>query len=147
MIDARDYWPTESWRTAEPEAVGMRAHPLDELDRALGSRYRHMNGIVVVRRGYVVFERYGAGWGPTDTHNVASVTKSFLSALVGIAIEDGCIDSVDQKVLEFFPEYVPGADETQKRILTLRHPRSLLAASKEQESHHHRLRGDPGERF
>ena len=123
----RDYWPTTSWRTAAPEAVGMRSEKLGELDALLRSRHRNVRGLVVVRKGYVVFEWYGAGCGPEDTHNVASVTKSVVSALVGIAIEAGFIRSVDQKVLEFFPEYVPGAGDLQKRTLTLRHLLTMTA--------------------
>ena len=107
--------------------MGLRAETLGELERLLPSRYRHVNGVVVVRRGYIVFEWYRLGYGTRDTHNVASVTKSVMSALVGIAIEAGYVQSVDQKILEFFPEYVPGAGDTQKRTLTLKHLLSMTA--------------------
>ena len=123
----RAYWPTMKWRTTEPEAMGMRPGKLGELEKLLQSRRRHVNGVVVVRRGYIVFEWYSAGCGVKDTHNVASVTKSVVSALVGIAIEAGYIQSVDEKVLEFFPEYTPGAGDTQKRTLTLRHLLTMTA--------------------
>ncbi len=117
----RDYWPTEEWQTAEPESMGMRRNMIPELDKALKSQYSSINGLVVVRRGYIVFERYNNGYSLEDTHNVASVTKSVTSALIGIAIDAGYIKSVDQKVLNFFPEYVPGAGDIQKRALTIRH--------------------------
>ncbi len=105
----------------------MRSGKLHELAALLRSRHRGVRGLVVVRKGCVVFEWYGAGCGPEDTHNVASVTKSVISALVGIAIEAGFIRSVDQKVLEFFPDYVPGAGDLQKRTLTLRHLLTMTA--------------------
>ena len=123
----RDYWPTANWRTAQPEAMGMRAEKLGELEKLLRSRQRHVNGVVVVRKGYIVFEWYRPGYGAGDTHNVASVTKSVISALVGIAIEAGFVQSVDQKILEFFPEYVPGAGDSQKRKLTLKHLLTMTA--------------------
>ena len=123
----RDYWPTANWRTAEPDAMGLRAETLGEMETLLRSRYRHVNGVLVVRRGYVVFEWYRPGYDARDTHNVASVTKSVMSALVGIAIEAGYVRSVDQKILEFFPEYVTGAGDTQKRTLTLKHLLSMTA--------------------
>ncbi|MFX0095336.1 MAG: serine hydrolase domain-containing protein, partial [Candidatus Hodarchaeota archaeon] len=64
---------------------------------------------------------------PDDTHNVASVTKSVISALIGIALDAGYIKSVDQKVLDFFPEYVPGAGDIQKRTITIRHLLTMTA--------------------
>ena len=123
----RDYWPGGQWQTAAPEAMGMRQEKLEELNQLLKSRQRNVHGVVVVRRGYVVFEWYSTECGPDVAHNVASVTKSVISALVGIAIESGFIRSVDQKVLEFFPEYAPAPGDTQKRTLTIRHLLTMTA--------------------
>ncbi|MCP4135707.1 MAG: serine hydrolase [bacterium] len=120
----RDYWPTREWRAADP---GMDRDKLLDLDRALQSQYKSINGIVVVRKGYIVFEKYARGFGPDDTHSVASVTKSFISALIGIAIDAGYIKSADQKVLDFFPEYAPNADDIQKRSLTIKHLLTMTA--------------------
>ena len=105
----------------------MRPEKFEELEKFLGSRQRSMHGVVVVRRGYVVFEWYGSGYCAADTHNVASVTKSVISALVGIAIEAGKVQSVDQKILEFFPDYVPDGGDTRKRRLTIRHLLTMTA--------------------
>ena len=120
----RDYWPTQEWQTAEPESVGMRPDKLLELDKALRSQYRSIDGMVVVRNGYTVFERYNNGFGPGDTHTVASVTKSFTSALIGIAIDAGYIKDIEQKVLDFFPEYSPSAGE---RTIRMRHLLTMTA--------------------
>src|SRR5687767_6169058 len=52
----RDYWPTQGWRTAQPEAVGMDATMVDEL-RAFGDDPEsNLNGIMVIKHGYVVTE-------------------------------------------------------------------------------------------
>ncbi|MEW5869311.1 MAG: serine hydrolase [Chloroflexota bacterium] len=123
----RDYWPTREWQTAPPECVGVRPEGLIELERALGSRYGSINGIVVVRKGYIIFERYQHGFGPEDTHPVASVTKSFTSALIGIAIDAGYLKDVDQKALDFFPEYIPAASDVQKRAVSIRHLLTMTA--------------------
>src|SRR5262245_49041728 len=101
--------------------MGMCAEKLAQLEMLLRSRLRGVRGVVVVRKGYVVFEWYRAGCGSEDARDVASVTKSVISALVGIALAAGYLRSVDQKVLEFFPEYVPDPGDTRKRNLTVRH--------------------------
>jgi CubicO group peptidase (beta-lactamase class C family) len=123
----RDYWPTREWRTQNPASLGMDPEKFTDLEHMLKSQYRNINGIVIVRKGYIVFERYYHGYSYLDTHNVASVTKSFTSALIGIAIDAGYIKSVDQKVLDFFPEYVPGTDDIQKRTITIRHLLTMTA--------------------
>lgn len=123
----RDYWPTKGWQTADPEDVGMDKDRLKDLETMIKSQYSNINGIAVVRKGYMVFERYYNGCGPLDAHHVASVTKSVISALVDIAIDAGYIKSIDQKVLDFFPEYVPDAGDIQKRTVTIRHLITMTA--------------------
>src|SRR5262249_1769542 len=108
-------------------AMGMREEKLAQLEMLLRSRLRGVKGVVVVRKGYVVFEWYRAGCGSEDAHNVASVTKSVVSALVGIALEAGHLRSAAQKVLEFFPGYAPGPGDTRKRNLTVRHLLTMTA--------------------
>ncbi|XVE33970.1 serine hydrolase [Wukongibacter baidiensis] len=100
---------------------------LTDFEYTINSKYKNINGIVVVRRGYIVYERYYNGYCSTDTHNVASVTKSFISALIGIAIDAGYIKSVDQKVLDFFPEYLSGADNISKSTITIKHLLTMTA--------------------
>jgi len=121
MSTQRDYWPTHQWQTAAPASVGYGSEKFAVLEQMIKSQYRNINGIVVVQRGYIVFERYDHGYGPEDPHHVASVTKSVISALVGIALDAGYIQSIDQKVLDFFPEYVPAANGSPKRAVTIRH--------------------------
>ena len=123
----RDYWPTRAWRETAPADRGMNPAKLNELEGLIRGPYKSINGIVVIRRGYLVFERYGSGFGPDDTHNLASVTKSFISALTGIALDAGLLKSVDQKILDFFPEYIPGPGDLQKRTLSVKHLLTMTA--------------------
>lgn len=117
----RNYWPTIAWQTLEPATLRIDADKLSVLDSKIPSEYSEINGIVVVRNGYIVYEKYDHGCGPEDTYHVASVTKSIISALIGIAIDSGYIQHVDQKVLDFFPEIEQKADPQQKREITIRH--------------------------
>ena len=98
----RSRWPTTLWQTLAPATVGMDADKLSGLDTWIKSDYPDIHGIVVVRHGAIVYEKYDHGYGPEDRHHVASVTKSIISALIGIAIDAGYIQHADQKVLDFF---------------------------------------------
>lgn len=99
----RNYWPTKDWQTSDPVTLGMDAEQLSELEAKIKTDYSNINGILVVRNGYIAYEQYFNGYGPNDLHHVASVTKSILSALIGIAIDAGFIKDVDQEVLDFSP--------------------------------------------
>ncbi|HDX9578392.1 TPA: serine hydrolase [Bacillus pseudomycoides] len=112
-------------QTRNPETLRMDAEKLSKLESIIKSDYSNINGIVVVRKGYIAHESYYNGYGPDDTHHVASVTKSIISALIGIAIDAGYIRNVDQKVLDFFPEYVPNT--AKKQQITIRHLLTMTA--------------------
>jgi CubicO group peptidase (beta-lactamase class C family) len=85
----RDYWPTAGWRTATPNQQGMDPAVLDDLDTIVPASYPQVRSVLVVRHGNLVVERYWQGVTASDGHNSLSVTKSFVSALVGIALGDG----------------------------------------------------------
>lgn len=80
------------------------------LDLALdaGDRYdKLIKSVLVTVDGQPVYQRYSPDSGPEVTHNVYSVTKSVLSMLIGIAIEEGAIAGVDQTLAQLLPRYVP----------------------------------------
>jgi CubicO group peptidase (beta-lactamase class C family) len=120
-------WPTTEWQAGDPATLMMNSEKLAELEPIIKSDYSNINGIVVVRNGYIAYEKYFNGYGPDDTHHVASVTKSIVSALIGIAIDAQYIKNADQKVLDFFPEYVPDTADKQKQEITIRHLLTMTA--------------------
>ena len=76
--------------------------------------------MLVIRHGRLVAEEYFDEPTRTTPMPVASVGKSILGALVGIAVDEGYV-SLDQRSIDFFPEYdVPGLDR-RKRDITIRH--------------------------
>ena len=80
-----------------------------------------MYSMLVVRHGRLVAEGYFDTQTRTTPMPVASVCKSVLSALVGIALDEGYLVSLDQRMIDFFPDYdVPGLDR-RKRDITIRH--------------------------
>ncbi|WP_432403164.1 serine hydrolase domain-containing protein [Wukongibacter sp. M2B1] len=123
----RSYWPTIEWQTLDPSTLKMDSKKLSELDPIIKSEYINMNGISIVRNGYIAYERYYNGYGPDNTHHVTSVTKSIISTLIGIAIDAGYIKNVNQKVLDFFPEYVSYDTDSQKRKITIGHLLTMTA--------------------
>ena len=80
-----------------------------------------LKSLIVIKDGNVVIEKYMHGGAPDQTIDLKSASKSILSAVLGIAIRDGYIKGIDQRVVDFFPEY--SLDEFDPRIsdLTIEH--------------------------
>ncbi len=114
----REYWPTSGWKSSTPEQQGMDSAKLQIADEFIQNRLPDAFSLLVVKNGYLVFEKYYSWGSPEKIAVVHSVTKSVTSALIGIALEKGYLDSVDQKLIEFFPEYV--SDDLDPRIEGIR---------------------------
>lgn len=111
------------WPVASPASQGIDAAALEVISRrAEAGEFGQLHSLLVVRGGRLVFERYYRGWGMHQMHTVQSVTKSVTSALVGIAIAEGAIRSVDQPISDFFPEHASTfSGDARKQRLLLRH--------------------------
>ncbi|MGY3777105.1 serine hydrolase domain-containing protein [Isobaculum melis] len=110
-----------------PEQIGMSSEELSKLEGVINTEYRNLTGIVIARKGQLAYEHYLNGVTAKAPQKVASVTKSVISALIGIAIDQGLIESVDQKVLAFFPEYIVHPAEIQKKAVTIKHLLTMTA--------------------
>lgn len=127
----------DGWRTASLDEVGIDEKEIIEaVERINDGTYQNIHSVLIVKDGKLVFEEYFSGYtwdyndpqfkgeltdyGIDTLHNLASVTKSFTSALVGIAIDQGFIQGVHEKVFAFFPEYAHLSDG-RKGAITLEH--------------------------
>ena len=97
------------WSVSTPAAEGLDVARLERLVATLeaGREYPDLHSLLVVRNGRLVLEAYFDGWSADRLHTLQSVSKSFTSALVGIAIDRGAIEGVEETVVDFFPEWLP----------------------------------------
>lgn len=106
----------------------MNKEKAKELETIMQRDYQNIAGIVVEKNGVKLYESYLNGYSAHDAVHVASVTKSIFSVLLGIAIDLGYIENIEQKVLDFFPEFhiQPGEKTIQqitiKNLLTMTAP-------------------------
>jgi CubicO group peptidase (beta-lactamase class C family) len=117
---ARDYWPTAGWRTASATDQGVDGAALAQLGDQVARGYPQIRSVLVVRHGYLVYERYWHGLDRLDGHDLHSVTKSVIGALVGIAVGEGKIESLDQSLGELLAGQFPErADPRLARVTVL----------------------------
>ena len=123
--------------TASLDQAGMDPALIAEaIDRVKKGKYEEVHSILIVKDGKLVLEEYFRGhrfkydgknqhgelvdFDRGTIHNLASVTKSFTSALVGIAVDQGFIKDVNDKVFSYFPEYSHLNDPNKDKV-TIEH--------------------------
>jgi len=101
-----------------------------KLGEKIEDEYENIAGVCILKNGEKVYEEYFNGFSPEDTVHIMSVTKSIISALIGIAIDKGYIKSPDQKVLDFFPDYTVKRGEKTIQNVTIKNMLTMTAPYK-----------------
>jgi CubicO group peptidase (beta-lactamase class C family) len=102
---------------------------LDELvNKIEDGDYGNIHSLIIIHNDSLALEEYFMEWNRHMLQFCASVTKSFTSAAIGIAIEEGYISGVEEKLLNFFPEYddIENLDE-RKESITLENVLTMTA--------------------
>ncbi len=127
----------DGWETASLNDVGMDENTvLGAVNRIQNGYYLEIHSIVIVKENKLVFERYFPGhdfnyrgenfhgdfinYNRDKVNNTHSATKSIASALVGIAVDKGFINSVDEKIFSYFTNY-SNINNTDKDKITVKH--------------------------
>jgi len=113
-------WPTEEWATSTPEAQGMSSEELTAFFNTWSQPQFNFDSMVVVRHGHIVAEAYGPLTQPQDLRQMASVSKSITSALIGVMLQEGVLESLDTPVMDLFPNRTIANIDAKKEALTVR---------------------------
>ncbi len=165
---AAPYWPTAGWRSSTPEEQGMDSGLLSAMLGEILEENYAIDSVTIVRNGYMVVDVSIHPFSSTSKHNIYSCTKSVVSALVGIAINQGYIEGLNQSVLSFFPQRTIANRDANKEAMTLEHLLTMTTGFQCQDSYLYRwsglnqmrdsedwvqfvldlpMEGEPGERF
>ncbi|MCH8551056.1 MAG: beta-lactamase family protein [Natronospirillum sp.] len=98
-----------------------------EQARQAFSQYNRLHTVIAAHQGEIFFEETWGGPGPFEPVNIKSVSKTILSALVGKAIEEGVIESVDQPVVDLLSNRVPANADPQVDDITVGNLLSMQA--------------------
>ncbi len=134
-VDPADYAPVRGrdWKVSTPAEQGLDSAALARLySSAAATETTH--SVLVVRNGCLIAEAYFHGGAIDRKERLQSVTKSFTSALVGIALDKGFLSSVDQHMIEFFPELSPRVSDPRKKRITIRQMLQMRAGYPWEES-------------
>ena len=117
---AEDYFPGENWETASVEEVGLAENKVAELFEMTFEDDATMSAILI-KDGYIVYEQYADGFDQNSFGTSWSTAKSYYAALIGISLDRGEIDSLDDPVSKYVESYLTPEKEniTIRQILNM----------------------------
>lgn len=123
----QDYWPTQEWQTSTPEEQGMRSGRLDKMDEYIElNNWRYfMDSLLIIRNGYIVYERYRSETQRTQPHHIYSCTKVITSTLVGMCVDANNITSLQNSAMGYFLDYSFDDPTHAKEAITVQHLLSM----------------------
>lgn len=107
---------TDAWPTTTPEEQGIDSAKLADVLLAIQAQILDIHSVILIRDGKIVVDASFYPYDGTTPHDLASVTKSVTTTLIGIAIDQGKL-RLDDPVLSFFPDRtVANRDERKERM-------------------------------
>lgn len=134
-LAAVDYSPIsgEDWPVSTPEAQGLDPDLVARLYFD-ASDLETLYSLLVVKDGFLIGEQYFNGGSVDKKTLIQSASKSYISALIGIAIDEGCLSSIDEKMIQFFPEVAAEVTDPRKREITVRQMLQMRAGYPDEET-------------
>jgi len=111
--------PRDDWEISTPSEQGLDPMLVAQVYYN-AAELETLYSLLVVKNGYLIAEGYFNEGSIDQKDRLQSVTKSYTSALVGIALDQGYLSSVDQKMLDFFPEVADQITDPRKEQITIR---------------------------
>jgi len=134
-LEAVEYTPLpgDDWKVSTPAEQGLDPMLVAELYYNV-AELETIYGLLVIKNGHLIAEGYFNEGSVEQKALLQSAAKSYTSALVGIALDQGYLSSVDQKMMDFFPEFADQITDPRKEQITIRHMLQMRAGYPWEES-------------
>jgi CubicO group peptidase (beta-lactamase class C family) len=103
QVPTASYWPTQGWRASTPEEQGFDSAKLAEGLQAIHAQNINIHSLTIIRNDDLILDAYFYPYDGEAFHEIASVTKSVMTTLIGIAADRGML-SIKDKMVSFFPD-------------------------------------------
>ena len=103
-----------------PAAQGLPSRAIEDFLDGIAAAHLELHSLMLLRHGHVVAEGWWAPYAPDRIHLLYSLSKSFTSTAVGLAVSEGRL-SVDDRVIDFFPEALPDTVSDNLAAMRVRH--------------------------
>lgn len=126
---AESEWP---WEKVSPESQNIASEDLEDMVEHIKSNNLAIHSIVIYKNGTIPFEEYFDPFTNEALHNLKSTSKGIISALTGIALEEGYINSIDESIFSYLSDY--NVDTTGKSNITIRNLLTMTSGLKWDEN-------------
>lgn len=114
----------DGWRVGTLRSAGVFGRPIATLVNrilntpTISARSPYVQSLLLARHGRLILDEYFYGFGPWQTHDMRSASKSFTGLMLGIAIDRGAPISLHEPVLKALPQYssIAHLDDRKRRI-------------------------------
>jgi CubicO group peptidase (beta-lactamase class C family) len=126
---AESEWP---WENVSPESQDISSEDLERMVEHIENNNLAIHSMIIYKNGTIPFEEYFEPFNETSLHNLKSTSKGMISALTGIALEEGYIESLDESIFSYLSGY--DVDTTGKSDITIRHLLTMTSGLKWEEN-------------
>jgi len=134
-------WPTGGWQTSTPESQGMDSQILETMLETVQNQNYNIDSVTIIRNGTLFLDAAVYPYSQDSKHIIHSCTKSIVSILIGIALDQGFIEGVQTPVLEFFPDRTASNLDSDKESLTLENLLTMTSGLECRDSYLYRWSG------
>lgn len=118
-VPQASYYPEQGWHTSTPEEQGFDSAKVAEGLQAIRKKGINIHSLTVIRNDQMILDAYFYPYDGSAYHEIASVTKSVLTTLIGIAVDQDKL-SLDDKMVSFFPDRTLANPGFWKNRITVR---------------------------
>lgn len=112
-------WPTNGWSFSTPEGQGIDSNALAQTIEWIRAKRIPVHSLFVERNGHAVLNAYFFPFEDHETHDLASVTKSVTSSLIGVARSEGALADLDAPLSALLPDETQALDDPRKGAIPL----------------------------
>jgi CubicO group peptidase (beta-lactamase class C family) len=124
--DGKNHNPSDPFlNSSTAEEQGIDSELLADMLQKIKEENLKIRSVIIIKNGKLVLESYVHPYNKDVMHDVKSVSKSIISSIVGIALKEKIIESINQKIVDFLPEYFPKEADPQKKEINLAHLLSM----------------------
>ncbi|MEO1653874.1 MAG: serine hydrolase, partial [Bacteroidota bacterium] len=105
----------DGWKISNAQEAGLDQNILSQMEKSIrDGTFTNTHSVLIAKEGKIAYETYFDGYQADIPHDQRSASKSFASAMIGIGLEDGLIESVEQKLYDFIPQEYQSSKDAQK---------------------------------
>jgi CubicO group peptidase (beta-lactamase class C family) len=115
-----EIWPTKGWTFSTPESQGIDSNALAQTLEWIRAKQIPVHSLLVERNGHAVLDAYFFPFEGNEMHDLASITKSVTSSVVGVAGSEGSLDDLNAPLSVLLPDETRALDDPRKGGISLR---------------------------